>query len=252
MFETLITILVTLLVGAASAIVIMRRWFRDGTAPTTTVSHTIAERIRSVGRLVGLEVMSKEIVTQTKGFSWLPPLLLSQARLAMIFHFEKQYYVDLARVKAADVRHMGGNRFRITLPPIDGRLTLHEVVPYDIQSGKLLGLVDILPMDAKSQKNLMERAQQEAASLYEKNAERYLAEAQRAVNQQVVSLLELFGVDAEVQFAGEPLRFDSLPAQSTTDMGRNDGWPDADATAPAHHGHLGTYRRPGARPAAVG
>ncbi|MBL1216905.1 MAG: DUF4230 domain-containing protein [Planctomycetes bacterium] len=208
MFETLITILVTLVVGAVVGIFVMRRWFRDGHAPTTTVSHTIAERVRSVGRLVGLEVMSKEIVTQTKGLSWMPPLLLSQARLAMIFHFEKQYFVDLARVKSTDIRHLGGNRYQLTLPPIDGRLTLHEVTPYDIQSGKLLGLVDILPMDAKSQKHLMEQAQQEAASLYEKNAERYLNEARCAVSKQVSALLEMFGVDVEIRYDGESLRLD--------------------------------------------
>ena len=171
-------------------------------ARTQVVSHAIAERIRAVGKLVGLEVLSKEIVTQTRGLSWLPPLLLSQARLAMIFCFEKQYYVDLHYLKPEQVQDLGGGRYRVTLPRIEGSLRLLDVTPYDIQSGKLLGLLDVFRMDAETQKVLMAKAQEAAHGLYDRHASRYEEEAQRAIARQVTSLLQLFDVEVEVRFAG--------------------------------------------------
>ncbi|HCT46206.1 MAG TPA: hypothetical protein DF699_13435, partial [Phycisphaerales bacterium] len=101
----------------------------------------LTERVRAVGKLVGLEVHAKEIATATKGFNWLPPILLSQAKVAMIFQFEKQYAVELGSLDERDVEDMGNGRFRVTLPPIVGSLRLMDVEPYDIQQGRVLGLV---------------------------------------------------------------------------------------------------------------
>lgn len=198
-FTTMLIALMALVLGGVVAWVILRRVGRE--APATVTAHVIAERVRSVGKLVGLEVMSKEIVTQTRGLSWLPPLLLSPARLAMIFCFEKQYYVDLARLRPEDVEHLGGRGYRITLPRIEGSLRLLDVTPYDIQSGKLLGLLDVFRMDAPAQKELMQRAQEEAQHLYEKHATRYEEEARRAVVRQVVGLLQMFDIEVEAVFA---------------------------------------------------
>ncbi len=211
MFTIIVISLLSVSLGALLAWTFLRRLGRSATPTTTT--HIIAERIRAVGKLVGLEVMSKEIVTQTRGLSWLPPLLLSQARLAMIFSFEKQYFVDLALLREDHVEHLGARRYRLTLPPIDGSLRLLDVTPYDIQSGKLLGLLDVFRMDAPAQKELMVRAQDEAQSLYETHAARYEDEARRAVVRQVVGLLQLFDIEIEVRFepAGGLPRQDRRP-----------------------------------------
>ncbi len=196
--------LVCLTLGGLVTFLVLRIFGRK--AEVRTITSSITERIRSVGKLTGLEVISKEIVTQTKGLNWLPPLLLSQARLAMIFHFEKQYYVDLSQLEADAVRRSGPNRFVIVLPAIEGNLNLHEVIPYDIQSGKLLGLLEVFKMDAAAQGEMMKRAQVEAAQLYEENAAKYECEARRAIARQVNGLLELFEVSVEVRFADDPTK----------------------------------------------
>lgn len=158
----------------------------------------LAERVRSVGRLVGLEVMVKEIATASRGFHWMPPLLLSQAKVAMIFQFEKQYSIDLTRIEDGDIEQVGVNRFRVVLPEIDGVLRLSDVTPYDIQHGRVLGLFDVIPMTAERQTELMAAAQRDAATLYESKEPKYLAEAKRSVARHLSSLLELFDVKVEV------------------------------------------------------
>jgi hypothetical protein len=163
----------------------------------------LAERVRSVGRLVGLEVMVKEIATASRGFQWMPPLLLSQAKVAMIFHFEKQYSIDLTRIEPGDIEQVGINRFRVTLPEIDGTLRLSDVTPYDIQHGRVLGLFDVIPMTAERQTELMAAAQRDAASLYESKEPKYKAEAKRSVARHLSSLLELFDVKVEVVWRDE-------------------------------------------------
>ncbi|HYE02276.1 MAG TPA: DUF4230 domain-containing protein [Phycisphaerales bacterium] len=165
------------------------------------VVQSIAERVRAVGKLVGLEVCAKEIATATSGFAWLPPILLSQARLAMIFNFEKQYSVDLGRVKPDDVQDLGEGRYRLRLPPLEGTMRLTDVTPYDIQSGRVLGLVDLIPMTADRQRDLMRRAQQQAAELYRSHDERYHLEARLSIERHLRALLELFGVRVEISWA---------------------------------------------------
>jgi hypothetical protein len=159
---------------------------------------TVVERVRAVGKLVGLEVCAKEIATATSGWAWLPPIVLSQARLAMIFNFEKQYVVDLSRIGPADVEELGDGRFRVYLPPIEGQLRLLDVVPYDIQAAKVLGLLDLVSMTADRQKDLMRKAQHQAAELYDTNDARYLAAAQMSVERHLRSLMDLFGVEVDV------------------------------------------------------
>src|SRR5690606_15104439 len=154
--------------------------------------------VRSVGRLVGLEVMAKEIATASSRFQWMPPLLLSQAKVAMIFHFEKQYSSDLARIDDKDIEQIGINRVPVRLPELDGTLRLSDVTPYDIQHGRVLGLFDVIPMTAERQTELMAAAQRDAATLYESKEPKYLAEAKRSVARHLSSLLELFDVKVEV------------------------------------------------------
>lgn len=201
-----VTFVAGVLLAAAIFIVLRHRSGRKRKAEEPgKVDQTIvlAERVRSVGRLVGLEVMVKEIATASRGFQWMPPLLLSQAKVAMIFHFEKQYSIDLARIDDNDIEQIGINRFRVTLPEIDGTLRLSDVTPYDIQHGRVLGLFDVIPMTAERQTELMAAAQRDAATLYESKEPKYLAEAKRSVARHLSSLLELFDVKVEVVWRDE-------------------------------------------------
>lgn len=173
-------------------------------APEISTFTTIAERVRSVGRLVGLEVYAKEIATSTKGWGWLPPILLSQARVAFIFHFEKQYSVDLTRLDQSDVEELepvdGKSRYVITLPPIEGSLRLTDLEPYDIQAGRVLMLLDVIQLNATTQKELIRRAQEQAAELYRKHDAKYQTEAQRAIEKHLTALLALFDVEVEIRW----------------------------------------------------
>jgi hypothetical protein len=228
MTQTFALVLISLFAGAlvvAVAALLLRK--KSRAAPVQSVSsRTIAEKVRSVGKLVGVEVHAKEITTSTKGWSWIPSLLLSQARLAMIFHFEKQYYVDLSRLRFADVAELpdAGDgpaatpfaglpgapgaahapRYRVVMPPIEGSLRLTEIEPYDIQAGRVLGLVDVIQMDARTQKELMNDAQEQAASLFQKSESRYIDAAQRSIAAHLEALLSLFGVQAIVEWPERP------------------------------------------------
>lgn len=190
-------ILVSLLAGGLIAVLILRR--KGSAAPLQVIrTQTVAERVRAVGKLVGLEVHAKEIATSTKGWSWLPPILLSQAKIAMIFHFEKQYFVDLTRLKPDDVEQTEPGQFRVHLPAIEGTLRLTDVTPYDIQAGRVLGLLDVIQMNAETQRQLMQAAQEQAADLYNKAERRYVTEAQHSVGRQLESLLSLFDAQIEI------------------------------------------------------
>jgi len=202
--DTLVLILIGLVGGAIIAFLLLRLLAKK--APLESVeTKTIFERVSAVGRLVALEVCAKEIATSTKGWGWLPPLILSQAKLAMIFHFEKQYSIDLTRLRKGDVEQIGDAHFRVKLPPIEGALRLTDVTPYDIQAGRMLGLLDIIQVDAPTQKELMQRAQSQAAELYEMNNPKYEAEARRSVEKQLEALLSLFEVKIELIWPERPM-----------------------------------------------
>lgn len=161
------------------------------------VTQTIAERVRSVGKLVALEVCAKEITTASAGWGWLPPLILSQARLAMIFHFEKQYSLDLAQLRPEDITELEPGRFRMRLPEMDGALRLIDMTPYDIQSARILGLLDLIPMTADRQRELMKKAQTQASSIFENSDRKYVGEARLSAERHLRSLLEMMGVRVE-------------------------------------------------------
>ena len=199
------TELILLIAGIAigiAALWLMRRAFaRNATSHTTIETTTVVDRVRSVGRLVGLEVAAKEIATSTRGLPWLPPAILSKARLAMIFQFEKQYAIDLSMIEPEHVRRTRSGAWKVTLPAIDGALRLVDVTPYDIAAGKVLGLFDVIPMDASAQKHLMCSAQEQASSIYQENEPRYIAEAQRSIESQLTALLSMLGVEIEFDWA---------------------------------------------------
>ena len=197
----LILLITGIVIGAVALWLARRAFAKDPTSHTTIETTTVVDRVRSVGRLVGLEVSAKEIATSARGLPWLPPAILSKARLAMIFQFEKQYAIDLARITEDDLRQTRNGAWTITLPPIEGALRLVDVTPYDIAAGKILGLFDVIPMDARAQKQLMCSAQEQAASIYAENEHRYTAEAQRSIESQLTALLSMLGVEIEFQWA---------------------------------------------------
>ena len=166
----------------------------------------LTERVRAVGKLVGLEVHAKEIATATTGWNWLPPILLSQAKIAMIFQFEKQYAVELGSMNESDVEDIGNGSFRVTLPPIVGSLRLMDVEPYDIQQGRVLGLIDVINMNAERQNQLMKTAQAQAAELFEKNDARYEAQARDAIERQLHSIAKLFDGTLEIRWREQATR----------------------------------------------
>lgn len=178
--------------GVVFYIVTVLKKGRKGGGVDAISLRMLTERVRAVGKLVGLEVHAKEIATATKGFNWLPPILLSQAKIAMIFQFEKQYAVELGGLDERDVEDLGNGRFRVTLPPIVGSLRLMDVEPYDIQQGRVLGLVDVINMNAERQNELMRTAQQQAAELFEKNDDRYEKQARDAIERQLQAIAKLF------------------------------------------------------------
>jgi hypothetical protein len=194
-YGVLLLVIIALVVGAAAAGIGV--FFLGRAAPERREITAIAEQVRSVGKLIGLEVHAKEIATAKKGWSWMPPLVLSQARLAMIFQFEKQYFVDLAAIRPQDISTHGIGNFKIKMPPIQGSLRLMEVRPYDIQQGKALGLVDVIPMTAERQGALMDEAQSQAAELFDKSDERYHAQAIDSIERNIRSLLGLTGAVVE-------------------------------------------------------
>lgn len=171
-------------------------------APEPDSVRMIEEKVRAVGKLVGLEVHAKEIATAKAGWAWMPPALLSQARLAMIFQFEKQYSVELGSLTADAVREVEPGKYRIELPAISGSLRLVDVKPYDISGGKVLGLLDVMSMTAERQSALMGTAQAEAAKLFEDHQHRYERQAKEAIERQLGALLGLFAVDLEIAWAG--------------------------------------------------
>lgn len=177
-------------------------WFflirKANAQPTIINVHSVTQRIRATGTLVGLEVAAKEIATATKGLSWMPPIVLSQAKLAMIFQFEKQYAINLASLSAVDVSRTGPSRYRLTLPPLEVKLRLVDVSPYDIQAGRVLGLLDVIPMSAERQKELMKSAQEQAGSLLESSEETYKAQARQSIEKQLRTLLGLFDQQLEI------------------------------------------------------
>lgn len=205
-----ILVLLGIVVGGVIALLLFKRL--GAMAPTRTVTlDAVIDQVRAVGKLVGLEVHAKEIATSTKGWSWVPPLLLSQAKVAMIFFFEKQYFIDLSKLTKRDVRDVGDGRYVVILPALEGTLRLTDLKPYDVQAGRILGLLDVIQMTAETQEKLMRDAQRDASSLFERHEGRYLAEAHRSVERQLAALMRL--VDAEVSFEWRS-GFDVEPAES--------------------------------------
>lgn len=196
-------VFIGVLLGVVLLLVLRGRRRGDVLEGARVTTEIIAQRVRATGKLVGLEVSAKEIATAKKGWDWLPPLLMSPAQVAMIFHFDKQYSVELGRITPRDVTEIGGGRYRLSLPPVEGQLRLTDVRPYDIQDGKVLGLLDVIQMKASAQAQLMRKAQEQAAELFETSEAGYREEAERSIRKHLEALFQLIGADVEVVWRGE-------------------------------------------------
>jgi hypothetical protein len=97
---------------------------------------------------------------------------------------------------------LGEGRYRVTLPKIRGTLRLVSLEPYDIQDGRVLGLLDVIQMNAERQSALMAEAQVQASGLFERNESRYTTQAAEAIETHLKALLALFEVDLEIEWAG--------------------------------------------------
>jgi acetamidase/formamidase len=89
------------------------------------------------------------------------------------------------------------------------------MTPYDIQAGRILGLVDIIPMNADRQGALMARAQEHAAKVFEDQDREYTLQAAAAVEAQLRSLLGLMGVELELAWAEDPEGAQRMSSSST-------------------------------------
>ncbi len=205
-----------LLLGVVLFLVLRKRRSSDSLDGARVTTEVIAERVRATGKLVGLEVTAKEIATAKKGWDWLPPLLMSPAQLAMIFHFDKQYSVELGRISPRDVEHLGEGRYRLRLPAVDGQLRLTDVKPYDIQDGKVLGLLDVIQMKANAQGQLMRKAQEQAAELFETSDAGYREEAKRSIRKHLEALFHLIGADVEVCWQDEERVSERVESQAVS------------------------------------
>ncbi len=202
MTSTIFLIVLSALLGAliVGVVLIMLRKSGEHAPVQVLATDIVAERVRSVGKLVALEVHAKEIATMTKGWGWLPSIVLSQAKIAMIFTFDMQYSVELGKLTEADVEQTGPRSFTVRMPAIESSLRLDEVRPYDIQAGRLLGLLDVIPMSAETQGGLMQTAKEQASELFARSDGKYVTEARRAVERQMATLLHLFDAEITVEW----------------------------------------------------
>lgn len=198
---------------------------RSRAKPLEVQTQMITERVRSVGKLVGFEVFAKEITTAKQGVNWMHPALVSQSRLAMIFHFEKQYYIDLEELRPEDIREVGPKRFRIVLPPVRGDLVTRDFEMYDISSGRVLGLIEVNPMSADRQNEMKRVAQQQAAHQFYQNDGKYEMKARTSLERTLSSLAEMLGAELEFEWAAPKAFANQQAAQQSAQP--------ASGTAPA-------------------
>ncbi len=154
----------------------------------------VTQRVASVGRFVALEVTAKEIATASTGPQWLPPALLTRAKVAMIFHFRHEYTFDLAALGDGDITTQRTGRLRLRMPEMRSNTVLVDLEPYDIQSGKVFGLIEVIPMGAARQRKLMAAARQEAGTVGVEDEHAQRAMARSSAEKHIRKMLGHAGV----------------------------------------------------------
>ena len=187
--------------GFYTARLIFRRGRRAGRNKPRVTCRGVTQQVSAVGRLVALDVNAKEIATATSGPDWLPPALLTRAKVALVFHFERQYALDLNALEAEDIVRLSPGRVRLRPPPIRSRTTLVDLEPYDIQSGKLFGLLEIIPMNAARQRRLMAAARESACTLSDADEQSHIALARASAEREIRRALQSLGLAVEFDWS---------------------------------------------------
>jgi len=177
---------------AVAGVILFLKWKGVGKVEREIDVHRIVERVRSVGKLVGFEVLHKEIVTEIEKLKWTPRMLVTPARVAMIFYFEKQYFIDLLKLSESDIEEIRPGLYQLTIPPLDGDFCVRQMEAYDIQSRKVVGMFDATGIDENRFNQLMERAREEAEKLYDKQADRYELQARESIARLIKGLFDRF------------------------------------------------------------
>jgi len=175
--------------GWLAARFVFRRGRRVRSKGPRVTCSGVTQRVASVGRFVALEVTAKEIATASTGPQWLPPVLLTRAKVAMIFHFRHEYALDLAALSQGDITTTRSGRVRLRMPELKANTVLVDLEPYDIQSGKIFGLIEVIPMGAARQRTLMAAARKQAGTITEEDDQSQRAMARASAEKHIRRML---------------------------------------------------------------
>lgn len=211
------TLLYGLAAGALLAILGMTLWRRGrGSAgPRITVSSSV-EAFRSVGELVVLKVLTKQIVTSRDhllgdwGEKWLA-WLLSSKQTAMVFEFVVDFRYDLRDPRFGVAPFAEGRGLAFTLPPLVYEIQMKDMWLYDERSAALAPLV--LPdwigrifggrFTEREKNQLIQAARAEAEGLAAQLVGRMRPEVQKSAEATLGSIARGMGVREARYLFGE-------------------------------------------------
>ncbi len=211
-------IIIAALVGFAAASVIFFKIgaarARDAAAKGPEVHvHASIESLRSVGELVVMKIVTKEIVTAAdhwlgesgkKYFSW----LVSTKKMAMIFEFGIDFRFDLQSPEFG-IEQTGEGRYRLAMPRCMYETHIRDISFYDEQSARLLPwlLPDLInrafgpAFDEADKNRLKQEAMDQATRMAQDLVDRMGGEVQRSARQTLEALARGFGVShVEIDF----------------------------------------------------
>lgn len=223
------TLLFGLAAGALLALLVMALWRRGRgpSGPRVTVGSSV-EAFRSVGELVVLKVLTKQIVTSRDhllgdwGEKWLT-WLLSSKQTAMIFEFVVDFRYDLRDPRFAIEPFDGGRGLSFTLPPLVYEIQMKDMWLYDERGAALAPLV--LPdwigrifggrFTEREKNQLIQAARTEAEGLAAQLADRMRPEVQRSAEATLGSIARGMGI-REMRY----LFGDASPQRLAIDLSR--------------------------------
>jgi hypothetical protein len=172
--DALVGFIIGLVLAAAGALFFWLYRKKAQRAVSRFEIHSSIEEIRSVGELVVLKVLNKEIVTATdhllgdlgsKYLKW----LLTENKLAMIFEFSINFKFDLNN-PAFEIQDDGGGSYTFKMPPCFYDTNILNMKFYDEKAGELMpwllpGMVTKIfgaTFSEKEKNFLIEEAKQQA------------------------------------------------------------------------------------------
>ncbi len=211
----IVVALVCLAAGGVMAWMIARRPRGGGREVTAIIS---IEKMRSVGELIVLRVLAKEIVTQSEHWagefgkrflSW----LWSDRKLAMVFEFDINFKYDL-RSSDFDIEDLGQGHFRLKMPTCHYDIAIKSSKVYDVQAGRLRLLPDVInvfggDVDQDDLNRLMEEAQSNIERAAKELIDAKRADIEQSARQTLEAMARGFGASrvtldfAQSQFVQE-------------------------------------------------